>query len=323
MNNQGSRRSHRFSPTLRLGWFCMLLICLFFIFSLAGSARQNWKVLVNGRPFDADAVVIDGTAYMPAAPLAQLLGARIVWDAVGDRVTINGQLLTRRCIREGGDILLPIKAVAAFFNAKITWDGARQLIEINNVPVPGGTQGNATPAPTTRPTPVAVVPTPTPVAWLPTPTPAPWRPTPTPRPGLTPRPILSPPPDTQAIFRPVHGSNGIFNIVVTELQPLSNIKQYYHPQPGNMFWKVHVQQQNLSNEVQIYTGTFSLGDTAGRVHEPIEGLSNFWLIILRPGGTNYGYLVFEIPTTVRPAELYLHALNQPPLRLNLLGQGRT
>ena len=42
-------------------------------------------------------------------------------------------------------------------------------------------------------------------------------------------------------------------------------------------------------------GDFSLLDQNNRAYDYIEGLSNFWLVILRPYGINFGYLVFEVP----------------------------
>jgi len=122
---------------------------------------------------------------------------------------------------------------------------------------------------------------------------------------------------TQTIFRPVSGNNGVFQVTVTNIEELAVIKDYYRPRTGNKFVVLYLSEQNTSNEVQIYTGKFSLHDQSGNTYDAVEALSNFWLIILRPGGTNYGYLVYELPAGARPQLLTLHALQQAPLSINL------
>jgi len=76
-------------------------------------------------------------------------------------------------------------------------------------------------------------------------------------------------------------------------------------------------QQNISDEVQIYSGKFSLVDNTRTAYDYLEGLSNFWLIVLRPGGINFGYLVFEIPASSKPMQLVLHSQTRPPLTAEL------
>ena len=46
-------------------------------------------------------------------------------------------------------------------------------------------------------------------------------------------------------------------------------------------------------------------DNKQRIYEYSEGLSNFWLVVLRPGGSNFGYIVFEVPQDSEPAKLIL------------------
>lgn len=119
------------------------------------------------------------------------------------------------------------------------------------------------------------------------------------------------------VYVPKSTQNNIFAVTVTNIETVSSIKDYYHPRPGYRFIIVYLSQQNVSNEVQIYTGRFSLLDQNNRSFDYIEGLSNFWLVILRPYGINFGYLVFELPFDAHPTRLALHALNQSPLTLNL------
>jgi hypothetical protein len=137
-------------------------------------------------------------------------------------------------------------------------------------------------------------------------------------PGVIPvSPTSSSPALSTDIFRPVSASNAVFSVTVTNIETMNTIKDYYRPKPGHKFVTVYLSQQNVSNEVQIYTGRFSMLDQTNTSYDYAEQLSNFWLIILKPGGINFGYLVFEVPQDARPSRLLLHALNQAPLSLNL------
>jgi hypothetical protein len=117
-------------------------------------------------------------------------------------------------------------------------------------------------------------------------------------------------------FIPKSETNSVFQITVTNIEEVSSIKDYYKPKPGYKFAIVYLQQQNVSNEVQIYTGKFSLVDQKNSSFEALDKLSNFWLVVLRPGGVNMGYLVFEIPEDSKSMALVLHGLNMSPLSVS-------
>ncbi|MHC9538225.1 MAG: DUF4352 domain-containing protein [Vulcanimicrobiota bacterium] len=124
-------------------------------------------------------------------------------------------------------------------------------------------------------------------------------------------------PSAGGTFSPKRGSNEIFSVTVTNMEEVNTIKNYYKPRSGSKYIVVYLTQQNVSNQTQIYTGKFSLIDESNKVYEYMEGLSNFWLVILKPGGVNFGYLVFEIPEGTTPVRLVLHALNHEPLAVKL------
>lgn len=114
-------------------------------------------------------------------------------------------------------------------------------------------------------------------------------------------------------FIPKSEVNAIFQVTVSNLEEVSSIKDYYKPKPGYKFVLVYLQQQNVSNEVQIYTGKFSLVDQKNSSFEALDKLSNFWLVVLRPGGIIMGYLVYEIPEDSKPMAVVLNGLNMAPL----------
>jgi hypothetical protein len=80
---------------------------------------------------------------------------------------------------------------------------------------------------------------------------------------------------------------------------------------------LHISEQNISDQIQMYTGQFTLKDTDGNSYNYLDGLSTFFLQILRPGGINFGSLVFEIPRSEAPAELILHTYGNMPLDISL------
>lgn len=136
--------------------------------------------------------------------------------------------------------------------------------------------------------------------------------------GYAPLPANAQRPVDGGVYVPRSAQNSIFQVTVTNLETLSVIKDFYRPRTGYKFVVAYLSQQNVSEQVQIYTGRFSLMDQKGASYEYIEGLSNFWLVILRPFGVNFGYLVFEVPVDAKPISLVLHALNQAPLTVSLL-----
>lgn len=121
----------------------------------------------------------------------------------------------------------------------------------------------------------------------------------------------SPPPEPKKhfkIFIPQTEKNEIFSVTVSDVTFETSIKDYYNPNKGNIFIVIYLSQTNISPELQVYTGKFSLIDNVNRSYDPIEGLSNFWLQVLKPYGTNFGYLVFEVPENADPVNFTLHSL---------------
>ncbi|MFP4497889.1 MAG: hypothetical protein ACLFQV_06710 [Vulcanimicrobiota bacterium] len=118
-------------------------------------------------------------------------------------------------------------------------------------------------------------------------------------------------------YRPRSESSEIFRVTVTNVEYVDSIKNHYKPKPGYQFVIVYLSQQNVSGDVQIYSGKFELVDDKNSAYKYIEGLSNYWLVILRPGGINFGYLTFEVPSNINPSELVLHGVGEAPLRVSI------
>lgn len=132
-----------------------------------------------------------------------------------------------------------------------------------------------------------------------------------------------PPAPTPAHYAPVLpyspriAANGTFSLTVTNVETVSTYHSHYQPRAGYKFITVYVSEQNISGAAQVYTGRFSLSDNEGRSYEPQDGLSNFWPVVLKPQGINFGYLTFEIPQAAWPRRLVLTAPQVPLISVNL------
>lgn len=250
----------------------------------APAGASGAAIRVDGQAVGFRAVIINGTAYLPMSAVQQALGATVEWDPITDAVAVNGQLLRAAPRHVEGVVYLPAAAVARVLNLILGWDVASRTLLFDHS---GG--------------PIAVRPSPSPSL--------------TPRP--TPTPTASPSGAWRQPFRPVEATDGVFLVTVTDLTELDTVKGYYHPRPGYKFVQVNLSQQNVSDALQIYTGRFVLSDNKGQAYDPLENLSNFWLVILRPGGINFGYLMYEVPSTAKASRIILDTRDRAPLAVGL------
>lgn len=292
------------------------VLCLIFLLLLAlrispAVTAQNvfTRVYVNGVLVNVFPVILKGIVYLPLYAMAQPLDASIKYDYKLNILTVNDMVISSYT-QPDGQVLVPVEALCKTIGCTLEWDGQTRAIRITT---PSGTKPY--PAPTSQPTPTInpyishAVPLPSPTPFLfPTPTPF-FFPTETPAPTLL-------DPNTE-IFVPVTARNAVFSVTVTNIETVNIIKEYYKPKDGYKFVTVYLSQKNVSDEMQIYSGHFSLKDRENNTYDYAEQLSNFWMIILKPGGINFGYLVFEIPQMARPERLDLNVFNQTSISLKI------
>lgn len=270
------------------------LITLLFIIchvTIAFAQTSTVKVYINGAELPVQAIIKSGVAYLPAQTLAETLKIKLNWNPVTRQLKVNNAIVNTPPIFRDGALYVPVEALIQTLGGTLEWDGANRIIQIKTgdaVISPGGSDTQ----PAFTPTPPETINT-------------------TPPPDNTNR---IPEPET---FVPRTSANTDYSITVTNVNETRVIKEYYRPKPGYKFVIIHVSQQNISDKVQLYTGRFALKDHTEQTYEYIEGLSNFWLQILRPGGINFGSLVFELPANTVPAKLILHTYGTSPLSLNL------
>ncbi|MDQ7826244.1 MAG: DUF4352 domain-containing protein [Candidatus Eremiobacteraeota bacterium] len=233
-------------------------------------------------------------------------------------VTVNGKALKEKAIYVEGLVYLPVDAIANALGVSYEWDPSKKRITFNGKPLTGkaikiqgvlyvpsvsvaeNTNGRIKMDPQSKALSIFTgkdigVKTPTP----------------------THTPVATPIQSVNEPFIPIKAENDVFKVTITNLETVTTVKGQNTSRSGNKFIIIYLSQQNISNEVQIYTGKFALVDSSRQVYEYQESLSNFWLLVLRPGGNNFGYLVFEIPVNVQPMQVVLSTTTRPPLTLNL------
>lgn len=280
----------------------------------AGELPAGWShtVYVNGvKVSGTHPVIRHGIAYLPANALAQALGVSIRWDAHLNVIKIDDRFVDVRPLNENGTLLLPVESVVQALNGSVEWDGRNGIIRISTVPSAAATVSGYPPRrdDSTSLPPIGPIAAPPNMSL--------GRDLPPPRTENPPPLQATTPYGSGTVYVPKTAQNNVFAVTVTNIEAVSSIKEYYHPRGGHRFVIVYLSQQNVSNEVQTYTGRFSILDENNRSFDYLEGLSNFWLVILRPYGINFGYLVFELPLESHPTRLELSTLNQSPLTINL------
>lgn len=281
------------------------------------NAEQN-RVTLNGVRVEATPLVEQGRVYLPVEALARAAGTTVEWDGANSRILIT---------TAGGNPTVSVRpspapqpaytppppdpyAPGAAPREPVTARGTDpNVVSDPSWIAPGAVPSVAQNLPPNMRAPIMDM-------TLPGPTTAPMNGEYVSNGGgasMAPVQARS----TGDIFVPRSGQNSIFQVTVTNLQSVGTMKEYYKPRSGHKFVIVYLSQQNISNEVQIYTGKFNLQDQSGNTYNGLDNLSNFWLVVLRPQGINFGYLVFEMPLEASPASLTLSTVNQPPLTLQL------
>lgn len=257
----------------------------------ADAQIQTISIAVGTSRLAEQGIVNKGIVYVPVRPVVTEMGVSWEWDPARKRLVINGKTVSGNAIRYNNSIYLPYTAIASFAGVPAVFDGSASRVifrpeatEDTLASYLGGTSASLKPSVSSSSPAVSVQ---------------------APSQGFIKEP-----------FVPVVGENDVFKVSVTNMDSVSEVKGQ-RPRSGNKFVAVHLSQQNVSREVQIYTGKFALMDKSHRIYEYSEGVSNFWLVVLRPGGTNFGYLVFEVPVNSEPNRLILSTTSRPPMTINL------
>jgi len=311
-------------------WILCLLALLVATVPSGAQDAQPLTVYANGKPIHVTPVIRDGTTYYPVDQIVHALGGRIYWDPAKKIYKINDNDVGMAPLYLGGRFYLPIEAIAHASKAAVTWDLARNQVTMKTTA-------------DTPPTSVANVSTPSQPRQVEEPKTQPWDATldgrlpsgwqfPNPHSNNAP-PAASPghggtgsatlktakqiASGSHDVFVPRSTQNAAFQLTITNFEVVGSFKGYYQPRGGHVFAIVYLSQKNISGAAQVYPGKLHLVDNNGHTYDSMDELSNFWPVIMRPYGINFGYLVYEVPENVAPAQVVLTTVGNPPLSVNL------
>ena len=295
------------------------------------------KLFINRNDTGSKIILSNGTAYIPLEVVAEKLGTYVAWFPSSRIVIFNGVQISQ-FVRRNGIIYASAKEVANTFGGAIKYNKqTRDLyLSVSNMPYNNvanksnsiqttsiddnlstmypSSNAKSDPKDTIRPVGAKG----TLAEGLKLPRNVSYSGVPSPESKLSTYMTNIPAIQSKGAFAQKSGKNSVFSVTVTDMEEISVIKNRYNASAGNKYFVIYVSQQNISSDVQIYTGKFTLSDENSHIYDYMEGLSNYWLSILKPGGVNYGYLVFEVPKSSRASKLILNALNQPPLAIDLI-----
>jgi len=262
------------------------------------------SIYVNGTKSTVTALVYSGTVYLPVQSLASILGITIQYNPKSNIIKVNNNPVSGSALKKNGKIYLPVENIANAAGANVEFDGKNNSLKITtkntkyvkiSKPVNSVSSTQKNTQNNLQDNNINV-------------------------PSEQVQTIPATEPTANEAFVPRSSSNGTFLVTVTNIEEAKAIKDYYKPKAGYKFVVIYVSQQNISNELQIYSGRFILMDNRKQLYNFVEGLSNFWLVVLRPGGNNFGYLVFEIPEAANPTNLILQTSNSNPLSVSIHNQ---
>lgn len=280
----------------------LIIAVLLLIFALASFAyaASSPAVYLNGTKINETSIVKYNSVYLPVKTLASALGANIEYNAKSNCAKVNGNIIQAIPATKDGKTYLPVKQVANAVGATVVYDKKTNSVKITAK------------AASAKPSVVKVKPITT------VETVVVKKPATEPKPAPAGTPAASSEDEDLKPFIPRSATNGIFKITVTNVETTNVIKGSYGAKPGFKYIIVYFSQQNVTDKLQTYLGKFRLMDTNNNYYGWTTGLSNYWVIVLRPGGISYGYLVFEIPTYAKHQSLYLDMSNRPPITVSVL-----
>ncbi|MBI3924189.1 MAG: copper amine oxidase N-terminal domain-containing protein [Armatimonadetes bacterium] len=294
-------------PYLRMALLALLLA--------TPAHAQAIGVFVDGRPIEGSALVRDGITYFPVAPLARAMNLTVSWDPVERTLRVDGNPVAPDPVEQGGAFLVPLESVARAAGATVKWDAASRRVDVR-------TRGSSTTSSGT--------------SWDPgldSRLPSGWQ-FPDPHeasstypdlasyqahatPGVQGRSPAKGADTDPEVFVPRSARDAIYSVTVTNVEKVGSLKGYYSPRGGYSFVIVYMSQKNMTAAPQVDPGRFHVEDDRGNRYPMMDDLSNFYPVIFRPYGINFGYQVYEVPTDARATGLVLSTSGHALLRVKL------
>jgi hypothetical protein len=293
------------------------LLCL----NLAWAEQGPLTIYCNSVPVKVAPIQRNGVDFYPIAPVVEAFGADMYWNPTVRALRIDRKNIEIEPVFIGDQIFLPLETVAEALGASATWNPGRSEVVLNRTKRHGATnnapmtsfQGGHLPEDYTTGgrTPSQLQPPPT----------TPVRPAPgSPDPLAGQRVAAALERDKSGagdIYTPRVARNAAFQVTVTNLELVDQIRGVHQPRNGHRFVVVYVSQKNVTMNPVLNPGVFYIQDQVGNDYEPLTDFSNFMGVALKPYGINFGYFVYELPTQSVPIRLVLVSTSQSPVQVNL------
>lgn len=285
------------------------------------AGESSLTVYCNSVPVKLQAILRNGLAYYPVQPVVAAFGADMYWNPTVRALRIDRKNIEIEPVFIGEEIYLPLETVAEALGASATWNPgqgevvlnrSKRLEAVNNPPMVSF-QGSHVPEDFTTGgrTPTHLQPPPS----------VPVRPgqgNPDPAAGQrVARALEREHSGAGDIYTPRMARNAAFQITVSNLEVVENIRGHHQPRNGHRFIVIYLSQKNVTMNPVLNPGTFFIQDQMGNDFEPLMEFSNFMGVVLKPYGINFGYFVYEMPIQSVPVRLVLVTTTQSPVEVNL------
>lgn len=294
-----------------------VVVCL----AAQGNASEAaLTVYCNGTPVKLNAILRNGQAYYPVQPVVNAFGSQMHWNPTVRALRIDTKNIEIEPVFIGDEIYLPLETTAEAVGASATWNPGRGEVVLNRKPRVGGTmnapmtsfvEGSHLPEDYTTGgrTPTNLQPPPS----------VPVRPAPGQADPVAGQRVSATLNREGAgdIYTPRVARNAAFQVTVTNLELVNELRGHHQPRNGHRFIVVYVSQKNVTMNPVLNPGVFYVQDQMGNDYEPLMEFSNFMGVVLKPYGINFGYFVYEMPTQTVPIRLVLVTTTQSPVTVNL------
>lgn len=282
----------------------IIILALLTFFAGIVFADTPAKTYIDNTKIDTISIVKMVTAYLPVTVLKSKLKANIEYKEGSDSAKVNNTPVKVTSFTKDGESYISVKPIITFLGGYVEYDKAAKAVCIFTKPYAATKPIQVDRSNTIKIKPVQETET---IVVK--------------KPGTTleekPKPQetqaqAKPADDKTKPFMPRGASNGIFTLTVTNAETASTVKGNLRAHDGFKFFVVHFTLKNVSTQLQTYLGKFTLIDDGNNSYQWVSGLSNYWIVYMRPGGINYSYFVFELPVFAMPKTLFLDLGGKKP-----------
>ncbi|MGM1023790.1 MAG: stalk domain-containing protein [Bacillota bacterium] len=72
----------------------LLVLGVMSVTAITAYAASDFKLLINGKPIQADIQIVDGSSYVPLKVVSETLGAEVKWDKDARVISITQKTRT-------------------------------------------------------------------------------------------------------------------------------------------------------------------------------------------------------------------------------------